>query len=767
MRKIINMNSDWKFIKENVAEAMDKTYNDESWEVVNVPHTWNAIDGANGFDYYTGSCWYRKEFVVDTMSKGNKVFIQFEGSNSITDVYVNGNHLGQHKGGYSTFRFDITDVVEYGSSNILSVKVDNTVVDDVYPQKADFTFYGGIYRNVNIIIANNVHFDLMDYGSQGVYIVQENVNDEKAQLNIKSKLVNHNEEETKVRVWADILDAEGNVVTYTVKEVLLAPGEKKEVEMPAGIENPILWNGRKNPYMYEVKVSLQSFNDTIDELSIPFGVRYFKVDPDKGFILNGEHLSLNGVSRHQDRKDMGWAITAKEQMEDMEIIKDIGATSIRLAHYQHSQYFYDLCDEEGMVIWAEIPFISVMSESELEGINAKQQMVELIRQNFNHPSIIFWGVHNEIQIGGERPEVRKLVKELSELSKKEDPTRLITAANVTFVDKNDEFNHITDVIGYNSYFGWYTGKPEDFAEWVDDFHKTESKVSLCISEYGAEGIVQYHSNDPKVKDYTEEYHALCHEKIWKIFEERPFLWATYVWNMFDFGANIRDEGGVKGRNNKGLVTYDRKIKKDAFYMYKAHWSDDKFVHITSKRFVDRVEDKIQIKIYSNCSKVILYVNGIELESKNGDDKVFVFEDVVLQDGINVVKAVGSQDGAIFEDIAMFNKVSEPNLSYEAPDEGKGDAAANWFTMPDMSDVVIEEIEITDDAFSTRCTFGEIVENEEAKLVLRKYLGKLDEHPSFGMTVGMTIDTVSTLAKEIYTDEMMYLLNRDLTKIKKA
>jgi beta-galactosidase len=410
-----------------------------------------------------------------------------------------------------------------------------------------------------------------------------------------------------------------------------------------------------------------------------------------------------------------------------------------------------------------------MSKEEVEGINAKQQMMELIKQNFNHPSIMFWGIQNEIQIGGERPEVRKLVKELNDLTKKEDPTRLSTMANVMFIGDTDEYNYITDVVGYNKYYGWYVGKAEDFSEWIDSYHKTNPKVSLCISEYGAEGIVQYHSSNPQIKDYTEEYHALYHEKVWKILKKRPFLWATYVWNMFDFGANIRDEGGVKGRNNKGLVSYDRKIKKDAFYMYKAHWSDEKFVHITSKRFVDRIEDRIQIKVYSNCDEVTLYVNGKVLESKISDDKTFIFEQVELHEGINEVKAVGIHEGEMLEDTARFNKVSKPNGSYNAPkeDKGEGEAVVNWFQMPDFSDTSVEELEITDDVYSTRCTFGEIMRNEEAAAVIKKYLPKLINHPMFAMQQGMTIDLVSTMAGEVFTEKFMYILNKELTKIKKT
>lgn len=768
MRNVININNGWKFIKQDEIKAIEKSYNDESWEKINLPHTWNAIDGANGFDFYKGACWYRKEFTIDNLAQGNKVFIEFEGSNSITDVYVNGIYLGEHRGGYSTFRFDITDAIEFGKNNTLSVKVNNTVVDDVYPQMADFTFYGGIYRDVNIVIANNVHFDLMDYGSRGIYIIQEEVSKEKALLTIKSKVVNADEEDKKVRLWADILDADGKVVTYATKEVVIHKGESKYVEMSATIENPTLWNGRKNAYMYEAKVSMVSFNDTIDELSIPFGVRYFEVDAEKGFFLNGEHLSLNGVSRHQDRKDMGWAITEKEQREDMELIKEVGATSIRLAHYQHNQYFYDLCDNEGMVIWAEIPFISVMSKSELEGINAKQQMIELIRQNYNHPSIMFWGIQNEIQISGERPELRKLVNELNELTKKEDPTRLTTMANVMFVEDDDKYNYVTDILGYNKYFGWYQGKSEDFAGWLDGFHKTNPNVKLGISEYGAEGILQYHTNDPKVKDYSEEYHTLYHETVWKIFEARPYLWSTYVWNMFDFGANIRDEGGVQGRNNKGLITYDRKIKKDAFYMYKAHWSDEKFIHITSKRFVDRVDNKITVKVYSNCDNATLYVNGIEAETKHDNNRVFIFENVELKDGINEIKVIANQDGVLFEDTARFNKVSEANPSYELPEDDKKGPVSNWFTMPelDLNDVEIGELEITDSVYSTRCSFKEIYENPKAKAIMDKYIGDISDKPMYEMIKTMKINSLVSMAEDMFNEKMVYSLNKELIKIKK-
>ena len=766
MRKVIHFNQDWKFIKQDEDQAIGIDFDDRNWKVVQIPHTWNAIDGANGFAYHQGACWYRKEFTIDDSAQGNKVYVEFEGANSITDVYLNGQHLGQHRGGYSTFRFDLTEAIDFDAKNTLAVKVDNTVVDDVYPQMADFTFYGGIYRDVNLVIANPVHFDLMDHGSKGIYVIQEEVNEENASLTIKSLLVNDSEEDKKVRLWVDLLDAEGENIAYAAKEVTLVAGERKAVEVPLVIENPTLWNGRKNAYMYEARVSMESFNDVIDELTIPFGVRYFEVDAEKGFFLNGEHLALHGVARHQDRKDMGWAITEKEQAEDMALIKEIGATSIRLAHYQHNQYFYDLCDQEGMVVWAEIPFISLMSKTELEGINAKKQMVELIRQNFNHPSIMFWGIQNEIQISGERPELRKLVNELNELTKKEDPTRLTTMANVMFVEDEDDYNYVTDTIGYNKYFGWYNGEAGDFAGWLDGFHKKNPTVKLAISEYGAEGILQYHSSEPKIKDYSEEYHALYHETVWKIFEKRPFLWATYAWNMFDFGANIRDEGGVKGRNNKGLITYDRKIKKDAFYLYKAHWSDEKFVHITGKRFVDRTDDTITIKVYSNCNEVNLSVNGGETTTLTSEDKIFVFENISLKEGINEVKILANDGNNSLQDVAMFNKVDNPNESYFTPEE-EGGFVANWFDMPELGDVEIEELFITEDVYSTRCTVGELFKNEETKAIVTTYLGNVEEHPMFDMMQGFTIDAMSQIASDQFSEKMLYTLNKELSQIRKS
>jgi beta-galactosidase len=765
MRELININQSWWFTKENQTSFEKHPLDDVLVSEVNLPHTWNAIDGSNGYNFYKGACWYQKELVFTQEDEDKRIYIEFEGSNSITDVYINGHHCGQHRGGYSTFRFDLTDHLKFDAPNLLSVKVDNTVVDDVYPQMADFTFYGGIYRDVNLVKVHATHVDLEDYGSSGVYVIQEKVTHEQAQLKVRVKLANQDSVKRNVRLWVNILDDQNNVVTYGASEVSLDIHELVTEEIEVNISNPTLWDGLNNPYLYQAQVQLTSFNDTIDEVLVPFGVRFFEVDPQKGFILNGKHLPLNGVSRHQDRKDKGWAISYDDMIEDLNLIREVGATSVRLAHYQHNQFFYDLCDQTGFVLWAEIPFISVMSKHEHTGINAKSQMIELIRQNFNHPSIMFWGVQNEIQIGGDLDETRRLVQELNTLTKKEDPTRLTTQANVMFVPNDDPYNTYTDIIGYNKYYGWYNGKSEDFGPWIDQFHVEFPNIALGISEYGAEGIIEYHNDHPKVKDYSEEYHAVYHETVWSILKARPFLWSTYVWNMFDFGANIRNEGGVKGRNNKGLVTYDRKIKKDAFYLYKAHWSDEKFVHITSKRYVHRHEDTLNIKVYSNLNEVVLVVDGVTYTPTSVDDVIYVFEGIKFTSKTMNVVAQAFEDDVRYADFATFKLGNQPLSSYKAPEESGG-FAANWFASPKLDDVTIEPIEFKEGYCSSKMSLKALFANERAAVVIRKYLKGMEDNPMIGMMMGMTLETMADLASDKLTPTLLYLINKELVEIKK-
>lgn len=768
LRTTTNLNANWKYKKNNLSiSEVKNTFNE--WIEINLPHTWNAIDGSNGNDYYRGVSWYVKELIISEDEIENRLFIEFEGSNSVTDVYVNDIHVGQHKGGYATFRFDITEQLFFGEKNNIAVKVDNAEYPEIYPLRADFTFYGGIYRDVNLISVNPLHFDLEDYGSSGIYIEQRDVTEKLAVLNITTKLKSKHIQKQKARLWIEVLNDQGQVITYQGKEVTI---EKKQdtIETEVNLDNPILWSGQDSPYLYYLKVSLQQNNDTIDQLTIPFGVRYFKVDPEEGFFLNGKHLSLNGVSRHQDRKDKGWAISKENHREDMELIKEIGATSIRLAHYQHDPYFYDLCDQEGMIVWAEIPFITEVSRAENPEENAKQQLVELIRQNYNHPSIFFWGIQNEIQIDYGNDEVaRKIVKNLNKLAKEEDSTRLTTMANVLTVQDTDEYNYITDIIGFNKYYGWYMGKPEEFAEWIDQYHEINPNTPLSISEYGAEGIIEYHSNDPKVKDYTEEYHALFHEKVWDIFSKRNFLWATYVWNMFDFGANIRDEGGVKGRNNKGLITYDRQVKKDAFYMYKAHWSNEPFVHITGKRYIERSGDTISIKLYTNCDEVTLTVNNEVVETIKVENKIIEFKDISIKADMNLVEVTAIKEEKTFKDEAYFIKVTDEPEYYKAPVDNVGENVQNWFEIPeiDESEENVEVI-IPEGVYSSRDTLEELMSVEEARQVVIEVMGDLTVIPMYGMMKNMTVDTLAKMDQEsaMFNKARINKLNENLTKIQK-
>ena len=763
MRKILNINNNWKFIKENINNAFLKELSTNSWENVSIPHTWNDVDGASGNEYFRGSCWYRKELYIERKFENKRIYIEFNGVNSISDVFINEVHLGQHKGGYSTFRYDITDLVQFGTTNLLAIKADNSHVEEVYPLKADFTFYGGIYRDVNLIVTDSIHFDLMDNGSKGIYVYQNKVTNDFANLTIKANIISELSDEQAVRIVTNILDNNGQVVKYTAKDILIDKNNK--LSLPITIEHPILWNGIENPYLYSIKVTIEKHNDVLDELIIPIGLRYFEFNPEKGFFLNGKHLKLQGVSRHQDKKDKGWALSKEDHELDMALIKEVGANSIRLAHYQHDQYFYDLCDREGMVIWAEIPFISTASTTDHTGENAKLQMTELIRQNFNHSSIIMWGIENEIQIGGDLPYVRGIVKSLNNLTHKEDPTRLTTQALVAMVPDNDEYNYYTDIVAYNKYFGWYNGKTKDFASWLDSYHETNPNRALGLSEYGFEGIITYHTDTPKVKDYTEEYHALSHETLLKIFNERDFLWGSYVWNFFDFGSAIRNEGGVKGRNNKGLVTFDRKIKKDAFFAYKAVWSKEPFVHITSKRFINRATDSINIKVYSNCDAVTLFVNNKEFATLKGKHN-FVFEGIKLSDTQTDIKAIATKNNKEFIDYTFFNKVNEPNPIYECPDKNGG---LNWFDEDlanQFANVEITELDIPDDAFSSASRICDILENEEANIVLNKYFAKLLASPMLGMMKNSSIDDLVKMLDDAIDTKLIFMLNKELSKIKK-
>ena len=618
MRTIINLMDHWRF-----------TGPDGKTVPVQLPHTWNAQDGQDGGnDYWRGSCTYRTSFSCpDFDPASQQVWLQFDGVNASAEVLLNGKPVCKHDGGYSTFRAQVTDLL--AEENVLTVLVDNSINDRVYPQKADFTFYGGIYRDVSLLIVSKDHIALDHFGGPGVRVTPV-VRELQAKVKVDTLVEGSGE------VAVSLLDASGRLVAQ-------GSGANASLEL----EHPHLWDGVRDPYLYTCVVQLQKNGQTVDEVKIPVGIRTFSVDAKKGFFLNGRPYPLHGVSRHQDRKGLG--------------------NAIRLAHYQHDQYFYDLCDRCGMIVWAEIPYISEHLPHGRE--NTIQQMKELITQNYNHPSIVCWGVSNEITISTkDKADMLDNHRELNELCHKMDSSRLTTLACYAMCGPFNPVAHITDLVSWNLYLGWYV--PGLFLNdlWMDFFHLIYPKRPLGFSEYGAEGMPNLHSAHPRRGDHTEEYQAKYHEYMLKCFARHKWLWSTHVWNMFDFAADARDQGGEPGMNHKGLVTFDRKIKKDSFYLYKAYWAEEPFVHIAGKRYADRTESTTTVTVYSNQPSVALYVNG-ELKEMQTGEKVFRFR--VPMSEKTMLKAVAGP----CTDTADLRKVSQPNPDYRL--HKTHSTSANW------------------------------------------------------------------------------------------
>ena len=636
MSKTILLNQDWIFSKDGHDEA------------VTLPHTWNAVDGQDGGnDYYRGTCHYTKTLTAPEVPAGGRAVLQFDGAAMTAVVSLNGEKLAEHKGGYSTFRVDITDALR-PSNNILTVTVDNSDNDTVYPQKADFTFYGGIYRDVTLHIVPAAHFALAANGAVPVKVTP-----------IVTFLAARR---CEVTVEAAVVGAES--VTFTLDgQQTTAAVENGTAKAVFTLEHTRLWDGLDDPYLYTVTAQLENGESE----TARFGCRKFEIDPQKGFILNGRPYPLRGVSRHQDRKGAGNAITREMMQEDMALILEMGANTIRLAHYQHAQAFYDLCDEKGVVIWAEIPYITMHMTN--GRANTLTQMEELIVQNYNHPCIAVWGLSNEITAASAvNEELLENHRALNELAHRLDPTRLTTMANVFMLEITSPILEIPDVNSYNLYFGWYLGDLDQNDDFFDEYHAKYPDRCIGFSEYGADANPAYQSSTPEKGDYTESYQCVYHEHMAKMIADRPWLWATHVWNMFDFAADGRDEGGKHGENQKGLVTFDRKTKKDAFYLYKAYWSKEPFVHICGSRYVDRAEDVTEIKVYSNLPEVSLYKDGHLVETQKGD-KVFVFKAPITGKHTFEARADGHCS------VILVNRVAEPNPAYSMPNR---QTINNWF-----------------------------------------------------------------------------------------
>ncbi len=740
----------WKFQKD--CAQIPAEFPSE-WESVTLPHTWNALDGQDGGnDYFRGRCAYVLR--VPKQKTNGRVWLEIEAASMTADVYINGKQVMNHEGGYSAFRADVTDYLKK-RKNLLCIFVDNSANDGIYPQMADFTFFGGLYRGVSLITVPESHFALDHFGADGFQCTPV-IDEVGTRVRTEAWLENA---ENRDRVQFLVTDADGVVVARS--EIAASGYMSAELHVP----QPHFWQGVEDPYLYTATAKLLRDGEVVDELSVRIGIRTFKVYPEKGFFLNGKQMPLRGVSRHQDRQDKGYAVSTQDHLEDAALIREVGANTVRLAHYQHSRTFYDECDRLGLVVWAEIPLISVMSDSLKAHENSLQQMKELISQNYNHPSICFWGIANEITIGGETSEMEANLKELNRMVHDMDPVRLTTMAQFSSYPMDGALNRITDVVSYNHYFGWYAGSFEDNEKWLDTFHEKYPDRAIGLSEYGCEGIVNWHSDEPKRKDYTEEYQALYHEHMAQIIAERPWLWATHVWNMFDFAADGRDEGGVKGRNNKGLVTMDRKTKKDSFYLYKAWWSDEPFIHICGRRYAERAADTITVKVYSNLPEITLFVDGDLIEIKTGE-KVFSFPDIPFAEGSHTITARYQE----MEDTITLTRVRQENPAYHFDAGDDNGTVANWFEDKNLDEV--PELTFGEGYFSIKDTVGDILANAQAKEVFLAAVSsmvgmKMDEATIGAMAAKTVEDLKGMLGAREGTDVQIAVLNAELQKVKKG
>ena len=751
MRQLLNLNAKWFFTKEATEIPAEVPV---GWEALDIPHSWNSVDGQDGGnDYFRGTAYYAKQLRKAELPVAQQYYLEIQGANSSADVYFAGKHLAHHDGGYSTWRVNMTDVL--GEEGLLVIAVDNAANDRVYPQVADFTFYGGLYRDVNMIAVSDSHFDLDYYGGTGIQVTPI-IDGANANVDVQVYLTNAKEGQT---VRYTLTDADGAVVAQTTTA---------ETKASFVIENVRKWNGRKDPYLYTAKAELVENDTVLDNVSTRFGCRSFEIDPNRGFILNGEEYPLRGVSRHQDRWGKGNALSHADHEEDIGYICEMGATTIRLAHYQHDQYFYDLCDEKGLVIWAEIPYISQHMSPGRE--NTISQMKELITQNYNHPCIVVWGLSNEITMKGhDDPDLLENHNILNDLCHEMDKTRLTTMAVVSMCPMDAAYLQIPDTVSYNHYFGWYGGDTTMNGPWFDKFHAMHPQLPIGISEYGCEAL-NWHTSTPMQGDYTEEYQAFYHEELIKAIHERPYLWATHVWNMFDFGADARAEGGENGQNHKGLMTFDRSYKKDSFYAYKAWLNPEPMVHLCGKRYVDRVEDVTKVTVYSNCESVELFANGVSVGVQQHNGLPFFYFDVPNVGETTLVAVAGEQ-----KDESIIRKVDTFNEDYRLKEKG---AVLNWFDVTEIEGYL-----------SLNSKMSDIMATLRGKLLLMSLLKKIVGNQKRGekkkggfevdmksiggsmlpMLGGFTLLRLTSLMGMMnvtFTKEELLKINKKLNRIKK-
>jgi beta-galactosidase len=760
--RIININDKWHFTKiNNPAYALEKI---SEAEAVTLPHSWNAEDGqGNGNGLFKGQCWYQRKINIGEADLNKYIFLEIGAAGNVSEVYVNGQLAGSSKCGYAMYRVSLNTCLKAGD-NLISIMVDNSSHDDVYPLMADFTFYGGLYREIRLIIAEALHFDLLDNGRDGIYLTQKFISENTFELNIKGTVINEYSCVNEGKIVFNLLDREEKIVFS--KTINIEVSGKFEFSITEKISDVVLWQGVENPYLYTLKVEMIHNEEVCDSRNIEIGFRNIEITTDKGVFLNGKPIKINGVSRHQDFAGVGNALKKEHMDLDMSLIKEIGANSVRLSHYQHDDYFYSLCDREGLLVWAEIPFISVPTTADEKNQNAKDQLEKLIKQAYNHSSIYCWGVQNEITIAVENESIYEKVKELEAMAKSLDPGRVTAQANIYSVADESPLNQLTDLVGYNLYYGWYYKDMQELGNRLDEFHKVRPDIPVLVSEYGVDTNPKFHSYNPTVKDYTEEYQLLFHDNAIRTINERPFVLGGYQWNMFDFGSDNRDEGGEKGKNLKGLVTIDRKLKKDAFYLYKANWSKVPFVHLVGKRFVNRHEELNDIVVLSNVEHVKLFV-GVELVGEiHSNEAMKRFKGVKLSFGENLIKAEGyDNEGNIYRDEMILNHVNAIDKSYILVKGEEKRHVINWFEKFDLTNV--QEVTLKEGYYSTFDTLIDLYESEEAKAVFIRYFGDAKENRWLkSMMAVTTINSMSKISQLNMPKELLTVINRELNVIQK-
>ncbi len=719
MRETACLQNGWQFAR--LASSTLEPIRPESWENVSLPHVWNRENPKE-----SGCALYETKLILN-QDRNQKRFLAFDGVCGVARIFWNGHFVGEHRGSYSRFVLEVTDWADHGE-NTLQILCDNTRFTDVNPLTGDFTYWGGVSRPVWLISTEKAHFDL-----EGPGICLRKAD---ADGNLQASSL-----ATEGRTEWILKDDMGKTLLHTWGENLT---EK--------LDDVRRWNGQQDPYLYTLTANLWDGEVLADTTSICVGFRTVTMDAKKGFFLNGSRLKLHGVARHHDHGDSLCAPTQSEIEEDFRLIREIGANAVRLSHYQHPQAVYDICDRLGLIAWAEIPMLSMPDNNPGIRENAKSQMRELITQSRHHPAICFWGVQNEIAMTCETKQTYAGVAELNDLVKSLDDTRITGSANLYSVKNKSPLNQITDSVGYNIYFGWYYGDLADYGKFVQKFHQDCPEVALAITEYGADCNIAYQTETPESQDYTEQFQCQMHEAAYGAFRADESLWGSFVWAMFDFHSAIRDTGGVVGQNLKGLVTIDRKIKKDAFYFYKACWSEEPFVHLCGSRFVNRCGETTSIRVYSNQSSVTLRINGTVWENKQGKE-VFCFENIPLKGTMEIT----AECGAVSDSIRIC-QVSRPDKSYEYPHKNERSRARNWFEGEEVAD--------PERFYSLEDSIGDLLANPETKAILERELPQVMANPRTAQGGGMKLTRILYWSK-IDDEALIRRLNRALNQIAKG